>query len=99
MVEQIREDIRQFKASHGCERVVVIWAASTEIYVPVDEKVHGSLQALFIRRNCLSLLSFLNQTNKQNEYDEICIKRVWITAHGSCPRIVGVMQEWQQDRP
>lgn len=46
MVEQIREDIRQFKASHGCERVVVIWAASTEIYVPVDEKVHGSLQAL-----------------------------------------------------
>ena len=46
MVEQIREDIRNFKASNGCDRIVVIWAASTEIYVPVDEKVHDSLQAL-----------------------------------------------------
>ena len=46
MMEQIREDIRNFKASSGCSRIVVIWAASTEIYVPVDEKVHGTLAAL-----------------------------------------------------
>ena len=46
MVEALREDIRRFKAENGCERVVVIWAASTEIYVPVDNEVHGALAAL-----------------------------------------------------
>lgn len=46
MVEALREDIRKFKAEKNCARIVVIWAASTEIYVPVDENVHGSLAAL-----------------------------------------------------
>ncbi len=46
MMEQIREDIRNFKKANGCERIVVAWAASTEIYVPVYEPVHGSLAAL-----------------------------------------------------
>ncbi len=46
MVEAIREDIRQFKKENNVARVVVIWAASTEIYVPVYEPVHGSLEAL-----------------------------------------------------
>lgn len=46
MMEQVREDIRKFKAEKNCDRIVVIWAASTEIYVPVDEEVHGSLSAL-----------------------------------------------------
>lgn len=46
MVEQLRQDIRDFKAKNGCSRIVVAWAASTEIYVPVYEPVHGSLAAL-----------------------------------------------------
>ncbi len=46
MTEQIREDIRNFKATTGVERVVVLWAASTEVYVPVDEKIHGTVAAL-----------------------------------------------------
>lgn len=46
MTEQIRQDIRDFKARTGVDRVVVLWAASTEVYVPVDEKIHGSLAAL-----------------------------------------------------
>ena len=46
MTEQIREDIRNFKKEKGVERIVVLWAASTEVYVPVDEKVHGTLAAL-----------------------------------------------------
>ncbi len=46
MTEQIREDIRRFKKETGVDRVVVLWAASTEVYVPVDEKVHGTLAAL-----------------------------------------------------
>ena len=41
MVEQLREDIRQFKAEKQCDRIVVLWAASTEIYVPIDEQVHS----------------------------------------------------------
>ena len=46
MVEQIREDIRKFKAETGVSRLVVLWAASTEIYVPVDEKIHYHLADL-----------------------------------------------------
>ena len=46
MVEQLREDIRRFKKEHNCSRIVVAWAASTEIYVPVYEPVHGTLAAL-----------------------------------------------------
>ena len=46
MVEMLREDIRQFKAEKQCARVVVLWAASTEIYVPIDEQTHYSLEAL-----------------------------------------------------
>lgn len=46
MVEALCQDIRQFKAEKGVDRVVVIWAASTEIYVPIDEQVHGTLSAL-----------------------------------------------------
>ncbi|MBR1469845.1 MAG: inositol-3-phosphate synthase [Prevotella sp.] len=46
MVEALRDDIRQFKAEKQCDRVVVLWAASTEIYVPIDEQTHYSLNAL-----------------------------------------------------
>ena len=46
MVEQLREDIRRFKAEKNLSRVVVIWAASTEIYVPVYEPVHNRLADL-----------------------------------------------------
>lgn len=46
MVEQLRSDIRRFKEDNSLDRVVVLWAASTEVYVPVDEKTHGSLAAL-----------------------------------------------------
>ncbi|MBQ8656458.1 MAG: inositol-3-phosphate synthase [Prevotella sp.] len=46
MVEMLREDIRTFKKEKQCDRIVVLWAASTEIYVPVDEKVHYRLADL-----------------------------------------------------
>ena len=46
MVQLLREDIRRFKAEKNIARVVVIWAASTEIYVPVYEPVHNTLDAL-----------------------------------------------------
>ncbi len=46
MVEALREDIRHFKVEKNVDRIVVIWAASTEIYVPVFMPVHGSLASL-----------------------------------------------------
>lgn len=46
MMEQVRQDIRDFKAKTGVDRVVVLWAASTEVYVPVNEKVHYNLADL-----------------------------------------------------
>ena len=46
MVETLKQDIKTFKEENGCARIVVIWAASTEIYVPVDMTVHGTLEAL-----------------------------------------------------
>ena len=46
MVENIRKDIREFKAAKNLDRVVVLWAASTEVYVPVDEEVHYRLADL-----------------------------------------------------
>ena len=45
-VKQNLSRCRKFKADKGCDRVVVLWAASTEIYVPVDEKVHYQLSDL-----------------------------------------------------
>ena len=58
MVEQLREDIRRFKKEHNCSRIVVAWAASTEIYVPVYEPVHGTL-------------AFLEKAMKENDTEHI----------------------------
>ena len=33
LAEQLREDIRRFKSEHGCERVVLVWCGSTEIFI------------------------------------------------------------------
>lgn len=42
LAEQLMEDIRQFKASRGCERLVAVWCGSTEVYrQPVE--VHSTL--------------------------------------------------------
>lgn len=46
MVEALRADIRRFKTEKKCDRIVVIWAASTEIYVPYNEGVHDTMAHL-----------------------------------------------------
>jgi len=43
-IEQLRQDIRSFKSENGCDRVVVIWAASTETYMPLGD-VHNQLDS------------------------------------------------------
>lgn len=45
MVEQLRADIRNFKEQNQCDRIVVLWAASTEIFIAPSAE-HQSLLAL-----------------------------------------------------
>lgn len=45
MVALLRQDIRKFKEENGCNRIVVLWAASTEIYIPLAEE-HKTLESL-----------------------------------------------------
>jgi myo-inositol-1-phosphate synthase len=33
LAEQLREDIRRFKAEQGCDRLVMVWCGSTEIFL------------------------------------------------------------------
>ena len=45
LAEQVREDIRQFKAKNNCDRVVCIWCGSTEVFIK-RSAVHETLPAL-----------------------------------------------------
>ncbi len=44
LVEQVREDIRRFKEENGCDRLVMIWCGSTEVYLSRHE-VHASIES------------------------------------------------------
>ena len=33
LAEALRKDIRDFKAKHGCDRLVMVWCASTEVFI------------------------------------------------------------------
>ncbi len=44
LAEQLREDIRKFKKQHDCARLVLVWCASTEIFIEPGP-AHQSLAA------------------------------------------------------
>ena len=44
LAEQLIDDIARFKADNNCDRLVMVWAASTEIYLEEGE-IHRSLDA------------------------------------------------------
>ena len=44
LAEQLIEDIARFKSEKSCDRLVIVWAASTEIYME-ESAVHQSLDA------------------------------------------------------
>ncbi|UCG89470.1 MAG: inositol-3-phosphate synthase [Gemmatimonadota bacterium] len=44
LAEQLRQDIRSFKEQQGCDRLVMVWCASTEVFIKAG-KVHASLKA------------------------------------------------------
>ena len=78
MTEQIREDIRNFKANTGVNRVVVLWAASTEVYVPVNEKVHYKLA---------DLEAAMKADDKENIAPSMCY--AYAALAEGCPFIMG----------
>src|SRR3954471_12877430 len=43
LAEQVMDDIRAFKAGHGCDRLVAVWCGSTEVYRKAAE-VHSTLE-------------------------------------------------------
>ena len=44
LAEQLRQDIRDFKANNGLDRVVIVWCASTEIFIRPGPK-HETIEA------------------------------------------------------
>jgi myo-inositol-1-phosphate synthase len=44
LAEQLIEEIAAFKSENNCERLVIVWAASTEIYLEPCE-IHDSIEA------------------------------------------------------
>ena len=44
LAEQLIDDIAKFKSENGCDRLVMVWAASTEIFLEESE-VHATIEA------------------------------------------------------
>tara|TARA_Y100001970_G_scaffold291732_1_gene430072 strand:+ start:5196 stop:6500 length:1305 start_codon:yes stop_codon:yes gene_type:complete len=44
LAEQLMEDMEQFKKTHNCDRLVIVWCGSTEAHQEIQE-VHKSLEA------------------------------------------------------
>ena len=78
MVEELRQDIRNFKQQTRCSRVVVLWAASTEIYVPYNKQYHKTLAQL-------------EQAMKDDVHEQIAPSMCYAYAAlaESCPFIMG----------
>ena len=43
LAEQLRQDMRDFKAKHKCDRLVIVWCASTEIFIKPGPQ-HATIQ-------------------------------------------------------
>lgn len=51
LAEQLRQDIRDFKATHQLDRVVMVWCASTEVYIQPGPQ-HATLAAFEAAMEC-----------------------------------------------
>lgn len=45
LMEQVKQDIENFKKENNCDRIVIIWCGSTEVFTPLGE-VHKTLASL-----------------------------------------------------
>ena len=44
LAEQLREDMRRFKQENGCDRLVMVWCGSTEVFL-TESPAHATLEA------------------------------------------------------
>jgi myo-inositol-1-phosphate synthase len=44
LADQLRQDIRSFMKTNGCDRAVMVWCASTEVYTPATD-VHKNVKS------------------------------------------------------
>jgi myo-inositol-1-phosphate synthase len=44
LAEQLRQDMRDFKTKNNCDRLVIVWCASTEIFIKAGPQ-HASIEA------------------------------------------------------
>ena len=43
LAEQLRQDIREFKSKNKCDRIVIVWCASTEVYIKAGPQ-HATIE-------------------------------------------------------
>ena len=55
-VDAVREDIRRFKADNGCDRLVIVWCASTEKFI-TEGDIHKDIESFVggLRENDASI--------------------------------------------
>lgn len=58
LADQLRQDIRDFKAKNNCDRLVMVWCGSTEIYIE-ESAVHQTIESLEegLRKNDVNIPS------------------------------------------
>ena len=44
LADQVRQDIRRFREEHGCDRMVMVWCGSTEVFMETTE-AHQTIEA------------------------------------------------------
>src|SRR5262249_59749143 len=45
LADQLRDDMRRFKEAHHCDRLVMVWCGSTEVYL-TETAVHDTIASL-----------------------------------------------------
>ncbi len=92
LVERVREDIRAFKKDKGCERLVAVWCASTEVYItPTD--VHQSVKAFEA-----GLVANAPEISNAQIYAWACIKERVPFANGAPNLCVDFPAAWELAR-
>ena len=72
-VDAIREDIRRFRAENECDRLVMAWCASTEIFI-MESEIHQDIE---------SFVGGLRENNARIARCSTPTPPFWRASHGS----------------
>ena len=92
LVEQVRQDIRNFKKEKGCERLVAVWCASTEVYIQ-HSAVHESVRSFEA-----GLAANAPEISNAQIYSWACLKERVPLANGSPNLCVDFPAAWELAR-